>query len=115
MSTNLVTLVEFPEFQRNAADSLSEDELSELKLFLAANPEAGVLIRGTGGVRKLRWTSKGQGKRGGRRVIYYYQDLRYPIYLLTIFSKGAKVDLSQAQRNELRSLIEIIKQARRKP
>ncbi len=78
MTTNFVTLVEFPEFQKKAASLLSEEELLELKTFLASNPEAGDLIQGTGGVRKLRWASQGQGKRGGNRIIYYFQDLRFP-------------------------------------
>jgi mRNA-degrading endonuclease RelE of RelBE toxin-antitoxin system len=114
MTTNLVTLVEFPEFQKKAASLLSEKELLELKTFLASNPESGDLIQGTGGVRKLRWASQGQGKRGGNRIIYYFQDLRFPIFLLTLFAKNLKADLTQAHRNELRTLIESIKQSRRK-
>ena len=114
MTTNFVTLVEFPEFQKKAASLLSEEELLELKIFLASNPEAGDLIQGTGGVRKLRWASQGQGKRGGTRIIYYFQDLRFPIFLLTLFAKNMKSDLTQAHRNELRNIIESIKQSRRK-
>ena len=114
MTDSLITLVEFPEFQKKASGCLTEGELSELKIFLASNPEAGVLIQGTGGVRKLRWTAQGQGKRGGSRIIYYYHDLRFPIFLLTLFTKNEKVNLSQAERNELHSLIEAIKQNRRK-
>lgn len=113
MDSRPVTLVELPEFQKRATDLLNDDQLNELKTFLAFNPKAGDLIQGTGGVRKLRWAIGAQGKRGGARVIYYFQDLRYPILLLTLFSKNVKVDLTQAQQNELRNFVEIIKKTRR--
>ena len=113
MDSRPVTLVELPEFQKRAAALLSEDQLNELKTFLAYNPEAGDLVQGTGGVRKLRWAIRARGKRGGARVIYYFQDLRYPIIFLTMFAKNVNVDLTQARRNELRHFIETIKTARR--
>ena len=106
-------MVELPVFQKQAATLLSEDQLNELKDFLAYNPEAGNLIQGTGGVRKLRWAIRAQGKRGGARVIYYFQDLRYPIFFLTIFAKNVQVDLTQTQRNEMQNFVEAIKKARR--
>lgn len=113
MNSRPVTLVELPEFQKRAAALLSEDQLNELKTFLAFNPGAGDLVQGTGGVRKLRWAIRAQGKRGGARVIYYFQDLRYPILLLTMFAKNVNIDLTQARRNELRNFVESIKASRR--
>ncbi|MBF0177705.1 MAG: type II toxin-antitoxin system RelE/ParE family toxin [Magnetococcales bacterium] len=114
MNNEPVTLVELPEFQKRAAVLLNENQLNELKIFLAFNPEEGNLILGTGGIRKLRWAVRDQGKRGGARVIYYYQDVRYPILLLTLFAKNTKTDLTQAQRNELRGFVEAIKRTRSK-
>jgi hypothetical protein len=58
-------------------------------------------MQGTGGIRKLRWPARGKGKSGGVRVIYYYHDGFMPLFLLTIFGKGEKANLSKAERNEL--------------
>ncbi|MBF0383478.1 MAG: addiction module toxin RelE [Magnetococcales bacterium] len=114
METKLVTLIELPEFQKMASRYFSDDELTNLKVYLASNPTSGNLMKGTGGLRKLRWVTEGRGKRGGSRVIYYFQDLRFPLLLITVFSKTTKVDLTQDQRVEFRKLIEKIKQNRRK-
>jgi hypothetical protein len=62
--------------------------------YLARHPKAGCLIPETGGIRKLRWARPGMGKSGGARVIYYYHNENMPLYLLTIFSKGEKANLS---------------------
>lgn len=76
--------------------------------YVAAFPRAGDLIMGTGGVRKLRWRRGGKGKSGGVRVIYYFHSERMPLYLLTVFAKNERADLSQAERNGLAALIEIL-------
>ena len=65
-------------------------------------------MEGTGGVRKLRWRRGGQGKRGGVRVIYYFHDDLMPLYLLTLFAKGDKANLTKAERNELANLIDAL-------
>jgi hypothetical protein len=75
---------------------------------LAANPTAGDLIQGTGGVRKLRWRLGGRGKRGGARVIYFYHSAETPLFALTVFAKNARADLTQRERNELRRLTKIL-------
>lgn len=62
-------------------------------------------MEGTGGVRKLRWRRGWQGKTGGVRVIYYFHDDLMPLYLLTLFAKGDKANLTKAERNELADLI----------
>ena len=76
--------------------------------YLAEHPKAGDIIEGTGGVRKLRWRSGGQGKSGGVRVIYYFHDDFMPLYLLTLFAKGDKTNLTKAERNELADLIDAL-------
>ena len=105
----LITVAEVPEYLRRAAKLLSQSERDELVEYVAANPKAGDLIRGTGGIRKLRWARSGRGKSGGARVIYYFHSEVLPLYLLAVFGKGEKADLSQAERNELAKLVQILK------
>lgn len=100
-----MAVVETPWFLRDVASALTEPERQELVTFLAANPAAGVVMAETGGIRKLRWGTQGRGKRGGLRVIYYYHSEALPLFFLNVFAKNEKANLSQAERNELRSLV----------
>jgi hypothetical protein len=102
----MLTVVELPHFTRRARSLLPAEELVRLINHLAIEPEAGDLIEGTGGIRKLRWSREGMGKRGGARVIYFFRNERMPLYLLTIFGKGERTDLGMAERNELRKFVE---------
>lgn len=72
---------------------------------MAAEPDAGDVMPGTGGARKLRWSGRGKGKRGGLRVITFYSGPPVPVFLLAAFGKGKKIDLSAAERNELRVVL----------
>jgi hypothetical protein len=93
-------------FARNAAKArLSEYEHLRIETFLSENPTAGDLIRGTGGARKIRFAAPGRGKSGGYRVITYFAAEDVPIFLLDIYSKGERVNLSQAERNELKRIL----------
>ncbi len=67
---------------------LSDDEYGALQLSIAANPEAGEIVRGSGGVRKLRWSGSSRGKRGGIRVIYYLRTTRGEVWMLTLYAKN---------------------------
>jgi len=98
------TVAELPEFIRIADKLLSLEERQDLVRYLASHPKAGDLMEGTGGVRKLRWRRGDHGKSGGVRVIYYFHDDRMPLYLLTLFAKGDRANLSKAERNELAEL-----------
>ncbi len=100
----LQTVVELPEFRRRSTRLLSSSESTSIINYLAAHPAAGSLIKGTGGIRKLRWSAQGKGKSGGVRVIYYFHNESMPLFLLTLFGKGEKSDLSKAERNELARL-----------
>ena len=100
------TVVELPHFTRKARALLTAEEIVHLINYLAEDPEAGDLMEGTGGIRKLRWARAGMGKRGGARVIYFFHSERIPLYLLTIFGKNEQSNLSQAERNTLRALVE---------
>jgi hypothetical protein len=95
------TIVELPEFNRKAQNLLLHEEKLSLINYLAAHPQAGDLIRGAGGIRKLRWAAQGKGKSGGVRVIYYYHNGVIPLFLLTVFGKGEKANLSKAECNDL--------------
>lgn len=77
--------------------------------YLSDNPEAGDLIRGSGGVRKLRWAMPGRGKSGGVRVIYYFHSEEMPLSLLTLFAKNERSNLSDAEVNVLAKLVATLK------
>lgn len=104
------TIAELPEFIRTSEKLLTNAERLDIVRYLAEHPKAGDLIEGTGGVRKLRWGRGGQGKSGGVRVIYYFYDDQMPIYLLTLFAKGDKSNLTKAERNDLAGLVELLVQ-----
>jgi mRNA-degrading endonuclease RelE of RelBE toxin-antitoxin system len=106
-----VTVAETSEYIRCADRLLSAAERMEVVVLLAANPRAGDLIQGTGGVRKLRWRRGARGKSGGVRVIYYFHSEVIPLYLLAVFGKHVRADLSKAERNDLARLVSLLKQA----
>lgn len=81
--------------------------------FLAKNPTAGDLVPGGSGVRKVRVSASGRGKRGGARVIYYFHDERIPLYALMIYAKNEKDDLSQEGRKAVAKLVAAIKASAR--
>ncbi len=104
----LITLVELPEYIRDADRLLDEENQDELKNFLSLNPQAGRIMEGTGGVRKLRWARQGSGKSGGVRVIYYFYNETMPLILLNMFGKSEKANLSKAERNKMAKLVSIL-------
>ena len=110
MAMSLQTVAEVPEYLKRAARLLSQTERDAVVLHLSANPKAGDLMQGTGGVRKLRWAASNRGKSGGVRVIYYYHSDRIPLYLLTVFAKNERADLSQQERSDLKELTTLLKQ-----
>jgi hypothetical protein len=78
---------------------MTDDEITRLVDFLAANPTAGELIVGTGGCRKIRVAGRGKGKSGGYRTITFYAGENLPVFLLTVFSKGERTNLSKSECN----------------
>ncbi len=101
----LHTAVETPEFANGVRRVLTSMEESALIEFLARNPTAGDLMQGTGGARKVRWAAGGKGKSGGARAITFYAGPDLPVFLLAVFGKGEKANLSKAERNELRDVL----------
>lgn len=84
----MYSFIETKLFTRQVNDYLSDDELRDLQLALIADPEAGDIVPGSGGVRKLRWAARGRGKRGGYRVIYYLKAAQGVIWMLTLYPKN---------------------------
>jgi hypothetical protein len=100
----MYTFIELPVFTRYAADYFGDGELAELQATLAKNPELGDVVPGTHGVRKLRWSRAGIGKRGGVRVLYYVQDAHGRIWLLTVYAKSARENIAASTLNALREI-----------
>ena len=98
-------IIETPIFTSLIEVLVSADEYRSLRLALALRPRQGALIRGGGGIRKLRWGRRGIGKRGGLRVIYYYVELEQTVYMLFLYRKTRQSDLTKSQLEVLRRLV----------
>lgn len=110
----LHTVIETHAFAKSAKEAgMTDAERHSLIVHLSENPEAGEIMPGTGGARKLRVPFKGKGKRGGARVITYYGGDDVPLFLLEVYSKGDRINLSQAERNELRDILPQLAEAYR--
>ena len=113
MVARLITVAETPLFVRQADKVWTDAEREEFVDFIAGHPEVGDVIPETGGVRKVRWGSGGSGKRGGARVIYFHHDVDRPLYLLMVYAKARREDLSADDKRAVRKLAAILK--KRKP
>ena len=101
------TIIETQAFERSAKSAgLSEEEVWDIKMEVSCNPTIGKVMPGTGGARKLRIPASGKGKSGGGRVVYYFGAEDVPVFLLEVFTKGEKVDLTKAECNELRAYLQ---------
>ena len=85
--------IETPLFTKALERYLNDDEYAELQHYLNGHPETGVVVPGSGGVRKLRWAVSGRGKRGGLRVIYYLRRMHSEIWTLTLYGKSVREDI----------------------
>lgn len=102
----MFTFIETPLFTRLVGEYLSDDEYRQLQAELMTTPEAGTVIPGSGGVRKLRWLRSGMGKRGGLRVIYYLRSQRGVIWMLTLYPKNVLDDIPAHVLRQIRREIE---------
>ena len=93
-------------FTKRLPRHLDDDSYAALQAFLSVHPEAGDVIRGAGGIRKIRWAAAGRGKRGGTRIVYYWLAAEDHIYMLTLYDKTAKDDLTPAERDAWRRIVE---------
>ena len=109
MAGGLVTVAETPLFVRQAEDVWDDAEREAFVAFIARNPEAGDVIPDTGGVRKIRWARAGSGKRGGARVIYFYHSPDHPLYLLMVYVKARRENLTPDEKRAVRALAAALK------
>lgn len=103
----LVSVIESAAYLAAARKLLSEDEREQVVNLLAADPVGGEVIRGGGGIRKIRIPLAGRGKSGGARVIYYFHSVAVPLLLVTVFAKNTTADLSDAQVGQLAKAVKI--------
>ncbi len=100
------TVIETPAFLASAKDEgITDAEREAIVAVFAENPAAGTVMVGTGGARKVRIAGRGHGKSGGYRVVSFYADVDMPVFLLDVFGKDSKANLSDAERNELRKIL----------
>ncbi|MGH7964341.1 MAG: type II toxin-antitoxin system RelE/ParE family toxin [Candidatus Binatia bacterium] len=106
------TVVETPAYLSDAkALGLTETERAAIVAWIAANPEAGDVIEGIGGARKVRFAGKGKGKSGGYRVLTFYSGADIPVFLLNVFAKNEKVDVTPKERATLKKILSDIARA----
>lgn len=98
-------LIETPVFTRQVLNEWSDEEYRAFQLHLVLYPDTGVVIPGSGGLRKVRWGLRGRGKRGGGRVIYYWKSATGQIFLLFLYPKNVTSDLTKVQLRTLRKLV----------
>ena len=100
-----MVIIETPLFTKLIQDMLPDEDYRLLQQTLLLRPEAGLLIRGGGGLRKIRWNLPGSGKRGGLRIIYYWDVPQETIYMLLPYRKSRRDDLTPAQLKVLRDIV----------
>ena len=102
----MLTVVETPLFQKQWPAYWTEDERGEFAAFLSVTPNAGDVVPGSGGIRKVRWSRAGSGKSGGVRVIYFVRTVQREIVLLTLYAKSRTDNLTGAALKEIRRALE---------
>src|SRR5687768_18410168 len=109
---SMQTVIETEGYLRAAKDAkMSAEEMTAAVDLVAADPEAGDVMAGTGGVRKARLAGRGKGKSGGYRIVWYFGGGDIPVFLLTVFGKDEEANLSQGERNALRSLTATLRES----
>jgi hypothetical protein len=106
-----LTVVETPLFVRQADDVWTDTEREEFVDYIARNPDAGDVIQDTGGVRKVRWRRQGTGKRGGVRVTYFYYNPTTPLFLLMVYAKALREDVTPEAKKAVAEFAARIKRA----
>jgi hypothetical protein len=101
-----MVIIETPIFTKRVRESISDEEYRLLQTHLVNRPDAGKIISGSGGLRKLRWSAGGHGKRGGIRIIYYWFASQDIILLMYAYPKSAQDDLTTDQLRQLKKIIE---------
>ena len=106
------TVIETESYLRAAKDArMSDEERTAAVDLVATDPVAGDVMQGTGGVRKARLPGRGKGKSGGYRIVWYFGGGDIPVFLLTVFGKGEKANLTQSERNAMRQVVATLKES----
>ncbi|MBT4987590.1 MAG: type II toxin-antitoxin system RelE/ParE family toxin [Gammaproteobacteria bacterium] len=103
---SVFTVIETPFYSRKAEALLSDSEREEFAVFISRNPTAGSVVRGSGGVRKVRWARSGAGKSGGVRVIYYNMLEEEEVWLLTLYAKNERSTIPGHELKLIKEAIE---------
>ena len=106
-----ITVLQLPKFKAEATELIGTDGIEAQAVYLIDHPDAGDVIPGSGGVRKLRWAAKGKGKRGGARIIYLYVVVAGRVYLIRCYAKNVKADLTADEKKQLRQIAADLKGA----
>ena len=106
-----ITVLQLPKFKAEATEVIGTDGIEALAVYLINHPDAGDVIPGSGGARKLRWAAKGKGKRGGARIIYLYVVIAARIFLIRCYTKNVKADLTADEKKQLRQMAAHLKGA----
>ena len=99
-------IIETSIFTKRVQEILSEEEYRLFQIQLISDPDAGDIIQGSGGIRKIRWSGSGRGKRGGSRILYYWFNKQGLLLMLFIFKKNEKDGLTKAQLKTLKTIVE---------
>ncbi len=102
------TVVETPSYFRSAEKLFTAEERENIVSMIAADPECGDIIQGTGGFRKVRVGHRSRGKRGGARVVYILRNEEFPVFLIAVYGKNEKENLTKAECNELAKMADVI-------
>ena len=106
-----ITVLQLPKFKAEATELIGMDGIEAVAVYLVNHPDAGDVIPGSGGARKLRWAAKGKGKRGGTRIIYLYLVIAECIYLMRCYAKNVQTDLTADEKKQLRQIATYLKGA----
>ncbi|MEN8217571.1 MAG: transcriptional regulator [Pseudomonadota bacterium] len=106
---HIMIFIEMSKFTSLLDKYLNDEEYRQLQNYLLENPKAGAILRGSRGIRKLRWAARGKGKSGGVIIIYYWAEQPEHIYLLTLYSKGEQENIDAATLKRIVKLLETLK------
>jgi phage-related protein len=106
-----ISVLQLPKFKADATELIGTDGIEAIAVYLSDHPDAGDVIPGSGGVRKLRWAAKSKGKRGGARIIYLYVKIAARVYLLRCYAKNVKTNLTADEKKQLQQIAAHLKGA----
>jgi len=101
-----MVIIETSIFTKRIKELMKDEEYQELQNTLVAYPESGKLIQGSGGLRKIRWGIASKGKRGGVRAIYYFANSKNQVFMLMVYAKNERSDLTKEQLSLLKKVVE---------